>query len=281
MKKLFRLTCALGLMAALAACTRVMPGEEGVMVHTMGSDRGVDQTPLSQGYYYTGFTSSIYSFPTFTQNYNWDKSNQEEIAFSDSGGVNLETAIGISYHVEPGKVVPLFLKYRKGIDEITNIYLHNMVRDALIEEASKHPVEYIYGVGRPQIIQAVQASVQAQVAPFGIAVEKVYWIGKLGLPPQVETSINAKQAAVQQAQQRENEVKTAEAQAQIEVAKATGEARAITAKAQAQADANRVLAQSLTNEFVEYQKTLKWDGRLPTFTGGNGTSFLMTSGSLK
>lgn len=263
----------------LTGCTRISPGEEGVMVHTMGSDRGVDG-PLAQGWYFTGLFTSIYSFPTFTQNYNWTEGNSEQITFSDANGLNMVTDIGISYHVDQEKVVPLFLKYRRGIDEITNIYLHNMVRDALIEEASKHPVEYIYGEGRPTVINNVQLAVQKQVAPIGIVVEKIYWIGKLGLPANVEASINAKNAAVQQAQQRENEVKTAEAQAQIEVAKATGEANAILTKAKAQAESNDILSKSLTPELVEYQKALKWNGELPQVQAGTA-SMLFSAPVLK
>lgn len=252
---------------ALMACSYVGPGEEGVRVTTIGSSRGVDG-PLAQGYYYTGMTSSVYSFPTFTQNYNWDEKNAEQITFSDMGGLSVTTDIGISYHVQPGKVVPLFLKYRKGIDEITNIYLHNMVRDALIEEGSKHPIEYIYGVGRPAIITAVQKMVQDQVTPIGIEVEKIYWIGKLGLPDAVTTSINSKIQADQIAQQKQNELAQEQADAKKVSAKADGEAARITATANAQAAANRTLAQSLTPELVEYQRVLKWNGQLPTYQGG-------------
>lgn len=264
-----RIAALLFLASSLAACSYVAPGEEGVMVNSLGSDRGVTG-PLTNGYYYTGFFSTVYPFPTFTQNYNWDASNKEQIAFSDSGGLSITTDIGISYHVEPGKVVPLFLKYRRGIDEITNIYLHNMVRDALIEEGSKHPIEYIYGEGRPQIIVAVQEAVQAQVLSIGIVVEKIYWIGKLGLPDGVTDSINAKIAATQIAQQKENELQASKADAAKLVAAAQGEAESTLVKAKAQAEANDVLAKSLTPQFVEYQKTLKWDGKLPLYSGGNG-----------
>ena len=39
--------------------------------------------------------------------------------------------------------------------------------------------------------------------------------------------------------------------------------------ADAQAEANRKLAESLSDTLIEYQKIQKWDGKLPTVSGGN------------
>ena len=37
----------------------------------------------------------------------------------------------------------------------------------------------------------------------------------------------------------------------------------------AQAEANRKLAESLSDTLIDYQKVQKWDGKLPTVSGGN------------
>lgn len=39
--------------------------------------------------------------------------------------------------------------------------------------------------------------------------------------------------------------------------------------AEAQAEANRKIAESLSDTLIEYQKVQKWDGKLPTVSGGN------------
>ena len=39
--------------------------------------------------------------------------------------------------------------------------------------------------------------------------------------------------------------------------------------ADAQAEANRKLAESLSDTLIDYQKVQKWDGKLPTVSGGN------------
>ena len=64
--------------------------------------------------------------------------------------------------------------------------------------------------------------------------------------------------AEQQVVQAEAKAKAAEAQA-----------RAILVQAEAQAEANRMLAASLSQTLVEYEKIQKWDGILPKVSGGN------------
>lgn len=281
-KLLMSAALTIGIATMTAGCfplTSVSPGYVGVMVHSAGSDRGVENKPYGVGYYYTGLFTTLYTFPTSTQNYTWNKTGNaddpanEEISFSDSAGMNITTDIGISYHIEADKAPALFQKYRRGIDEITNIYIHNMVRDALNEIGSQHPVEYIYGAGRPKIIADVQKKVQEQVKQYGIVVEKVYWIGTLRLPPAIQGALNSKQIALQQSLQRENQVATAKAQADIEVAKATGEANAKKIQADADAYVNKTIAASITSELVELRRIEKWKGNTPTVVT-SGTSLL-------
>lgn len=47
------------------------------------------------------------------------------------------------------------------------------------------------------------------------------------------------------------------------------EAQKTSIAAEAQAEANRKLAESLSDTLIEYQKIQKWDGKLPTVSGGN------------
>lgn len=285
-KYLLRTAAVITLAVSTAACSYVAPGQVGVKIHTLGGDRGVEPAPITGvGYYYTGPGTSIEVFPTSQQNYTWTQKTSEgnpvdeSITFSDINGMSISADLGISYQIDPLKAPALYQKYRKGIDEITNIFLHNMVRDALNEIGSKHPVEYIYGAGRTQIIADAQKMVQQQVSDVGIDVQKIYWVGALRLPESIQAALNSKQAAMQAAQQRENEVATANAQAQIDVAKATGEAKAVTVKAQAQADANRILAASITPELVQYQGMLRWNGQLPVYNGGGATMLFNPGGT--
>ena len=61
----------------------------------------------------------------------------------------------------------------------------------------------------------------------------------------------------------------AEADKQVAITNAEAEAQKTSITADAQADANRKLAESLSDTLIEYQKIQKWDGKLPTVSGGN------------
>lgn len=258
----------------LAACSKVPAGNVGIKVHLLGSDKGVDTEVLSPGRYWIGWNQDLFIFPTFTQNYTWTASAHEgsaadeSISFQTVEGLTVSADMGISYHIEADKVALVFQKYRKGVDEITNIYLRNMVRNALVTQASTRTIETVYGSGKADLIAAVQKEVSEQVRPLGIIVEQLNWVGDLRLPATVTAAINAKIQATQQAQQRENEVATAKAEAQKAVAVAQGEADSVLIKAQAEAKANELVAASITPVLVQWQTIKSWDGRLPQVSGG-------------
>ena len=61
----------------------------------------------------------------------------------------------------------------------------------------------------------------------------------------------------------------AEADKQVAITNAEAEAQKTSIAAEAQAEANRKIAESLSDTLIEYQKVQKWDGKLPTVSGGN------------
>lgn len=260
------------LLLMLGACSKVPAGNVGVKVYLLGGDKGVDSEELSPGRYWIGVNEELFLFPTFSQNYVWQRQEgaDESLTFGTSEGLSVNADIGVTYSIDPTKVNTVFQKYRRGVDEITDIYLRNMVRDALVKASSTRKIEDVYGVGKAALIAEVEETVRAEVQPVGINVEKVYWIGDLRLPQQVVASINAKITATQQAAQRENEIATAEAQAKIDVAKADGEARARLVLAEAEAKAINLRGAALKDNpaLVELTIAEKWDGRLPTTNGG-------------
>ena len=270
----------LGVIAVLSGVTyvamleKVEAGYVGIRVDLLGTDQGVSNDEVGPGRYWIGINEDLYKFPTFAVNYVWTQdrnegsATDESLTFQSVEGMNVSADVGITYSVDPEMVSDLFQRYRKGIEEITDIYLRNAVRDALVSEASTMQVRQIYGEGKTGLMARVEERVIQQVARYGINVERIYWIGGLRLPPNVVASIDSEIAATAQARQRENEVAEAIAAADKARETAAGEADAILAIATAQAEANRLLEQSLTENVIRYQATQKWDGVLPQVTGG-------------
>lgn len=269
MKSILKVGSVLALSLSLVACYKVPTGNVGVKVHLLGTSKGVDMEELGVGRYWVGINEELYLFPTYTQNHTYD--GRDKIGFQTREGLTVEADIGITYHVQPDKVTSVFQKYRKGIDEITDTFLRNMIRDSLVKRASALPIESVYGEGKTSLIEQVQQDVQDQTSEIGIVIEKLYWVGELTLPENVIGSINRKIEATQMAEQRENEVRQATAEAQKVVASARGEAEARIAVANADAEAFQIKGEALRNypEVLEMNKIERWDGTLPRFVGGD------------
>ncbi|RAO76610.1 prohibitin family protein [Dyella jiangningensis] len=274
MKRVLTLFLSLSVLL-LAACSKVPAGNVGVKFQMYGDDKGSLQE-LPPGRYWVGWGYEMYTFPTFTQTYTFTRSAaegrpvDESISFQTSQGLTVNADVGITYHIDPSRVTLIFQKYRKGIDEITDVYLRNMVRDALVKEAASLDIESVYGKGKANLIEAVQRDVREEVGSVGIVVEKIYWIGELRLPENVVQSINAKIQATQMAEQRQNEVAQAQAEAQKVEAEAQGQAQARITIAAAEAKAIALKGEALRQNpnVVQMSAIEKWDGRLPTYSGG-------------
>lgn len=261
----------------LSGCSKVPAGYRGVIVNLYGSDKGVAEQSVGVGRYYTGWNSELYLFPTFLQNYSWK--DEQAITMQTSEGLSIRTDAGITYSIQPDNVVKVFQKYRLGIDEITNTFLHNMVRDAMNEVSSTMTVEQIYGAQKEIFISKVNVIVKEEAARTGIEVEKIYLVGSFELPENVIASINSKIQASQNAMKVENEVATSRAEAQKTIVEAEARGKQILINAESQAKANKILSESLTPEFVQYQTILKWDGKLPQYSGGNAIPFINIKGN--
>ncbi len=276
--KFLKTAFVLAAVMSLTACGRVSvpAGNVGIKFDLYGDNKGVTGEKVGPGKYWLTMNEEVFIFPTFSQNYVWTldnnegSPNDESITFQDKEGTQINADVGITYAIDPEKVDVIFQKYRKGVDEITDVYLRNMVRDAINIASSNMDVADIYGVKKEELMNVVTDNVKRQVEYLGIRVEKIYWIGAMRLPQNITTAINSKIEATQKAIQTQNEV---------ERTKAEAEKRIIEAKSKA--DANRLLQASITNELIrlkelEVQKDAvdKWDGKLPATVAGGSVPFL-------
>lgn len=266
-----KLLLAVTVLSVLSGCSNVNVGEVGIKVHLLGGDKGVDSEQLGPGRYWIGINEQLYTFPTFTQNYTWTRSHtegkaeDESITFQTKEGLSVNADIGITYTLQPDKVPVLFQKYRKGIDEITDIYLRNLVRDAINTESSTKPIESVYGEGKAELIKAAESRVRAEIEPYGIHLDHLSWVGNIRLPETVTNAIDAKISASQIAITRQNEIETAKAEAQKAIAVAEGEANARLLVAEAEAKAIRLKGEAVRNNpgVAELNAIEKWNGVLP------------------
>ena len=258
----------LALLAAIAlpltACgDYIEPGQVGVKVTTSGGDRGIQRTLLEPGRHWLWFSERLYTFPTFVQNYVWTKERttqsptDESIDFQSREGANINSDFGVQYSFERSRIPDIFARYRMGATEITRQTLRNEVRDALVTHASSRRIEDIIGEGKNEFMDHVLRQVRERMAPHGILIDNIYAVGRFRLAAETEAAINRRIAAAQETEQRRQQVETARMEAERQ-----------QIEAEAQARANRVIAESITPELVQFMAVQKWNGQLPAATSG-------------
>lgn len=261
-------------------CDTVPAGHVGIKVYLLGGAKGVDHEVVGVGRYWIGINEQLFLFPTFEQNPKYtlqsESDSGQSVEFQTREGMAVDADFSITYAIQAEKAAKVFQRYRSGIEEINRGPLRNILRDAVNEVASKLPVESVYGEGKVAMLDNVQTMVIARAEEAGITVSQVSLLGAMRLPEQVTTALNAKIEATQRAQQRENELREAEAAAKKEVATAEGRAQSLLTEAKAQAQANQILAESITNTLVEYERVKKWNGVMPTVTGVSSTILAST-----
>jgi regulator of protease activity HflC (stomatin/prohibitin superfamily) len=227
----------------------------------------------------------MYLFPTFLQNYNYTKSANEgkavdeSFSFQDKNGMTISSDVGVSYSFMSDKIDQVYVKFHKGPEEITDVFLRSVIRDSFNRIASTRDIQDIYGTGKASFINDVQTDVQKQAISVGIKVDRILLINELRLPPQILNALNEKTAATQKAMQAENELRVTKAEAAKAVAQAQGKADAKVVEASGEAKANDIVSRSLTPQLIERMRLERWNGAYPQVLG-SGTNMMMGLGNV-
>ena len=235
----------MSLYVGCSTTTRVDAGHVGIRVKLAGSDRGVQDMPVVTGWVvYNPLTEQIILFPTSVQNVVWTQSAHEgkafdeSITFSSSEGVNVNADIGLSFHIDSALAPKLYGRFRlNDLEKLSDGYMHNTVREAFNDVASKLAVQDIYGAGKSKMLAEVTQKCRDVFGKDGIVIDQLTINGTLRLPQNVSDAINRAMEATQNAIQSRNRVAQVEAEATQAITQAHGAAEAARQKAQGDADA--------------------------------------------
>lgn len=270
----------------LGACTRIEPGHVGIKVNLSGDNRGVSDEQLVNGrVFFNPFTTVVYEFPTFTQRFAWLSSDGESITFNSSEGAAIDTDVAFATAFKGEAVPQLFQDFRRSAGEIVDGWVRDQVRNCMNEVGSTMAAVTILGHGKTDFIKGINQCARGELESRGFTSIEISLIGEARTDDRVRQSIAQVIEATQKALRAEAEVRQAEAEAnkvaasadgerRKRIAEAQGEADAILTRAKAQAEANRIVAQSVTKDLIQYESIRRWDGVLPRFTGGGAIPFV-------
>ena len=243
----------------IAACCVVVPAGTSGVVMTLGK---VSEKSLSEGFHFKmPFVQTVEIISNKIQK------QEVEAAAVSKDLQSVSSMIAVNYKVSSDYSASIYQKIGKDYESIV---LLPAIQESMKSVSASYTAEELI-TKRSQVGQEIKETLEAKVNEYGIIIEK-FNIVNFDFSAEFNAAIEAKQVAEQNLiktkTEQEQAIVIAEAEAQKKIIAATAEAEAIAKKAEAQAEANKLLAESLSEVLVEYEKIQKWDGKLPVVSGG-------------
>ena len=247
---------------------RIDVGNVGLKVNNTGDERGVSKTAYVTGWvFYNNWLSRIKEFPVTQQHIDY-----EEAAIITKGGFQAIIKPSFNWSVNPGNAADTYQNLKQDVDQIKDTWLKNAIIGAVNDIANLYTVDSIFNH---------RAEFEADIVrECNKRVSKWFNVSQLRtniIPPkEITQAINAKTAAVQEAQAAIQQKIVAEAQAQTQIAKAKGDSAQAVISASGRAEAVKKEQQYLTPLYIDYLKVQKWKGDVPTTVLGSNSNTLIS-----
>jgi regulator of protease activity HflC (stomatin/prohibitin superfamily) len=261
------------LVLAASSFSIISPGNTGVIFNVWtGSLRTVPQGIAWR----VPFITQVQSYPTALRTYTMVRRAGEGSSVGDDSidlptreGQHITQDISVTYNTSEDLAGQVFKAFRGAdISDIEATFVRRTIITVAQNTAGQMSLSEVISAKRNELQDNIQKSLTSELEKMGFHLDKVN-LGASHLPQSLETQMQAKMAAQQQAQQAEYELQKQQMLAKAEVAKAEGEAQSILVRAKAQAEANRLLQSTLSQNLIQSKAIDKWNGILPQVSGGS------------
>ena len=190
----------------------------------------------------------------------------------------------INYAINKSTAMTLF-------KEVGTDYFNKLVNPRMLENTkavfSKYTAENLVSA-REQLSIQIRDHLSGEMERYGISIISVS-IENIDFTDAFTDAVEAKQVAAQRKlqaeieqeqktmetqQQAERQKIEADAKAQVVKINADAEAYSTKVKAEAEAEANQKIAQSLTENLIQFTQVNQWNGQLPSYVSGSAAEAL-------
>ena len=212
---------------------------------------GIQNYTLGQGYKLKSPFAKVYKINTEVNELTF---NNISVQTNDSQFVN--AVIKAQVKIDSTQAFEYFSKYRdKSLEDISSV-LSATIQKQLETITTQYNIMDVLGAKRDEIVNKSLELIQSELAKDGISVLRITLVDT-DAGEQIEKAIANEAVAKKEAETAEYKKQ----KAQLE-----GEAKVI--EAQKEKEANELISKTLTDELLMEQFIEKWDGKLPTVTGG-------------
>ena len=172
-------------------------------------------------------------------------------ASKDLQDVNMKLAV--NYRVDGTKATELYKNVGTKYDEVV---LQPAIQESIKAVTSQYTAEELI-TNRSEVSKKCMETLQSKVEKYGLSIDN-FNITNFNFSAEFNKAIEEKQVAEQ---------KVLTAKQELEKSKVEAERKVV--EAEAEKKANEMKQQSLTDNVIKEKFIEKWDGKLPTVSGGN------------
>lgn len=252
------LILVVGFVGALFCLERIPAGYCGVQYSMNG---GVKDEVLSQGWHLVSPTIKVKEFTVANEQLILSKDSRngseedESFNVSTADDASISVSFQMSYRFVQSDLVDTYTKF-KGMDgeDIVRNRVSAVLKSKISEVTTDYSMMDIYSGNRSEINNKITEYLNKEFQKsFGIEVLDASIID-VHPDAQLQQTIDARVTALQNKQKAEAEQETAKVEAATAMIKAQNEADIALTKAEAQAKANKVLANSITQELIDMKE---------------------------
>ncbi|MFR7478448.1 MAG: prohibitin family protein [Acutalibacteraceae bacterium] len=168
-------------------------------------------------------------------------------------------AVSVNYRISPDSSANVYRNFGLSVESTLVV---PAVPECIKAVTARYSAEELITM-RQTVSDEIKESIDEKIRPYGLYVE-VFNITDFSFSEEFNAAIEAKQTAQQNALKAEQDLQRVKIEAEQEVE-----------QAKAEAESYRLKNEQLTDKILLSDWIEKWDGHLPTVTGGDGSSMML------
>lgn len=168
-------------------------------------------------------------------------------------------AVSVNYRISPDSSAKVYRNFGLSVESTLVV---PAVPECIKAVTARYSAEELITM-RQTVSDEIKESIDEKIRPYGLYVE-VFNITDFSFSEEFNAAIEAKQTAQQNALKAEQDLQRVKIEAEQEIE-----------QAKAEAESYRLKNEQLTDMILLGDWIEKWDGHLPTVTGGDGSSMML------
>lgn len=247
----------MALTAIISSCVEIIPaGYVGIQYSLNG---GIKEELLTQGMNFKNPTTRVKEYPIsrkqvyLSSNVNEGKQNRDDsFTIPTSDGKVVSVDLEFSYKFDIDTLYKTYTEFRgEKPDYIEQTFIRAKIKSWSGEVSSKFSLMDIYGDKRAELNKAVQEYVYPKFLEYGIIIEGVSFT-QIRLDEETTKAIQNKINKQQEVETAKLESEKAIIENERRILQTETMAKEMVIKAQAEAEANKIIAESITEDLIKF-----------------------------